>query len=79
DIEHAIIPNGVDDPTWGYVAPTNTSKGVALTKNFIDGLTEVINGRRPLADFDQLVKDWQTNGGNQIRAEYQQAIAAAAA
>ncbi|MBV8085706.1 MAG: hypothetical protein JO247_12935, partial [Chloroflexi bacterium] len=49
DIEHAIIPNGVDDPTWGYVAPTNTSKGVALTKNFIDGLTEVINGRRPLA------------------------------
>ena len=44
----------------------------------MDGITDILAARRPLTDYDQLVKDWQTNGGNQIRSEYQQAIAAAA-
>jgi hypothetical protein len=30
---------------------------------------DIIAGRRPLDDWDQLVKDWQTNGGNQIKTE----------
>jgi hypothetical protein len=36
-------------------------------------------GRRPMSDFDQLVKDWQANGGNQIRSEYTDAISASKA
>ena len=79
DIEHASIPYGLEDPTWGVLSPTNNGKGVTLNKGFSDGVTDILAARRPLTDFDQLVKDWQSNGGNQILAEYQQAIAAAAA
>jgi len=36
---------------------------------------DIIAGRRPLSDFDGLVSDWQTSGGNQIRTEFEQALA----
>jgi hypothetical protein len=49
-----------------------------LTQGVTDGITDVLVGRSPLGDFDQLVKDWQNNGGNQMRTELQQAIAASA-
>jgi hypothetical protein len=38
----------------------------------------MVVGRRPLTDYDQVVKDWQTNGGEVIRKEYQDSIAASA-
>ena len=40
-------------------------------------MTDVVTGRRPLTDYDQIVKDWLNNGGEQIRTEYQQSMAAA--
>ena len=33
------------------------------------GAQDIIAGRRPLSDWDQLVKDWQNNGGNQVKQE----------
>ena len=48
-----------------------------LNQTFLDGMTDIIAGRRPLVDFDDLVKDWAANGGDQIRTEFQQAIVAA--
>jgi hypothetical protein len=36
-----------------------------------------VAGRRPTADFDQLVTDWRNGGGDQIRHEYEQALTAA--
>ena len=47
-----------------------------LAQALTDGITDVLAGRRPMSDFDQVVKDWQNNGGNTIRTELQQAIAA---
>ncbi|MBV8085709.1 MAG: hypothetical protein JO247_12950 [Chloroflexi bacterium] len=78
DIEHASIPYGLEDPTWGVLSPTNNGKGVTLNKAFTDGVTDILAGRQPLTSFDQLVKDWQSNGGETIRQEYMKAIAAAA-
>ena len=66
----------VSDPTLGYVSATNQAKGAPVNMAFFDGLTDVLVGRRPLADFDQLVKDWATNAGDQIRKEYTEAMAA---
>lgn len=76
DYEHVAIPSGVEDPTWGLYAPTDSSKGVLLSQTFNAGLRAIVLGQRPLSDFDQLVKDWQTGGGNQIRIEFQQAATA---
>jgi putative aldouronate transport system substrate-binding protein len=51
---------------------------VPLALALTDSITDLLAGRRPMSDFDQVVKDWQANGGNAIRTELQQTIAAAA-
>ena len=76
DAEQLLIPLGVTDPTLGYYSPTMGSQGVVLQKRFMENLTEIISGQRPLGDYDQLVREWQDGGGNQIRSELQQAMAA---
>jgi putative aldouronate transport system substrate-binding protein len=76
DFEKLAIPLGVQDPTYGFFSNLNDSKGGVLSQAFIDGLTDILASRRPLADYDQIVKDWQNNGGNQIRSEFEAAVAA---
>jgi len=74
DAEKAVIPVAVSDPTFGQVSLTNFTKGFNLQQTMTDGLTDIIVGRRPLTDFDQMVKDWQANGGETIRKEYMDSI-----
>jgi hypothetical protein len=45
---------------------------------FYDGVREVIRSIRPMSDFDQLVKDWSRDAGDQIKKEYADAMAAKA-
>ena len=61
------------------MSSTFQAKGGLLLKNFTDALVDLVVGRRPLSDLDQLVNDWRANGGDQMRAEYEQAYAAARA
>jgi putative aldouronate transport system substrate-binding protein len=75
DFEKAAIAVGVADPTLGFASATLDTKGVPLFQALTDGITDVLAGRRPLSDFDQVVKDWQNNGGNAIRTELQQSLA----
>ncbi len=44
---------------------------------FWDGIRDVILSRRPMTDYDQLVSDWKTSAGDQVRKEYTDAMAAA--
>jgi putative aldouronate transport system substrate-binding protein len=41
-----------------------------------DRLTAIIGGREPMSDYDQMVKDWQSQGGDQVRKELEEALAA---
>ena len=75
EAEDALVPAGVMDATLGYYSPTNNAKGVLLTVRANDGLSEILQSRRPLSDLDQVIKDWQTNGGEDIRKEYLAAMA----
>ncbi len=75
DFETIAIPVGIPDPTWGLSSPTNEKSGVSLNQTMLDALTDITAGRRPLSDYDQALADWQNNGGNQIRMEFQQALA----
>jgi putative aldouronate transport system substrate-binding protein len=75
DAEHVLIPAGVNDPVFGLYSPTNGSKGVTIQRTMVDGITDIIAGRRPVADFDQLVNDWRSTGGDQIRKEFIDAVA----
>jgi len=78
DSEHMLMPSAVSDPTFGQVSVTNFSKGFTLTQAMNDGIVDLVVGRRPFSDYDQIVKDWQGNGGEQIRTEYQESIAGSA-
>ncbi|MBV8087044.1 MAG: hypothetical protein JO247_19730 [Chloroflexi bacterium] len=75
DAEQTLVPVGVADPSLGLYSTTSTSKEATADKTMADGLTEIIAGRRPLADFDGLVRDWQDAAGNQVRTEFMQALA----
>jgi putative aldouronate transport system substrate-binding protein len=77
DFEKIAVPLGVPDPSWGLWSPTNEKRGVPLNQTFMDGVTDIVAGRRPVTDLAGLVGDWRNGGGEQIRTEFQQAIAAA--
>jgi putative aldouronate transport system substrate-binding protein len=73
--EQVLLPPGLSDPTLGLPSPTNDTRGVKLNLAVMDALGDIVAGRRPAADYDQVVKDWQSNGGEQIRTEFQQQLA----
>jgi putative aldouronate transport system substrate-binding protein len=77
DAEHQVIPIGVADPTFGLISNMQLAKGFTLQQTITDTLNGVILGRQPLTDFDQAVKDYFASGGEQIRTEFQDALAGA--
>jgi putative aldouronate transport system substrate-binding protein len=72
----ALAPGGTFDPTVGLYSPTNQRLGVAIGQRVADGLIDIVAGRRPLTDMDQLVKEWRSGGGDTIRGELEQVYAA---
>lgn len=68
-----IFKVNLPNPTVGLYSPTDGSKGIGLRTAFTDGVNQILFGREPVSALDQLVKDWRTNGGDQIRKEYAQA------
>jgi putative aldouronate transport system substrate-binding protein len=51
--------------------PANYSKIITTTE---DKLNDVVRGRRPLADWDQIVKEWRATGGDEGRAFFEKAL-----
>jgi putative aldouronate transport system substrate-binding protein len=70
DAQHVLASMAVADPTAGYFSPTFLSRGRPLEAAVSDGINDIIAGRRPMSDYDGLLKDWPSNGGDTIRHEY---------
>ncbi len=75
DAEHAVMPFAVSDPTFGYSSATAFSKGKTVDQAMTDGINDILFGRRQFSEYDQLVKDWQANGGDTMRKEFMDSIA----
>jgi len=75
--QKVMDPVGVSDPSIGLFSRTNAAKNAVLTQAIIDGLTAIVKGTDPLTNYDPLIADWRKNGGDQIRAEFEQAFATA--
>jgi putative aldouronate transport system substrate-binding protein len=75
--DKALIAVGVEDPVASLYSETHAAKGSVVNQGFLAAMGDIIAGRRPLSDYDGLLKDWQSGGGNQIRTEFEQALAAA--
>ena len=75
--EQGWVPVLVDDPSLGLYSPTDTAKYAQLTAAFFDGIGEIVTGRAPLSNLNQLRDTWRSTGGDQSRTEYERAYAAA--
>jgi putative aldouronate transport system substrate-binding protein len=52
--------------------PANYSKIIQITE---DKINDVVRGRRPLGDFEQVVKEWRATGGDEGRAFFEKVLA----
>jgi putative aldouronate transport system substrate-binding protein len=77
DAEVIQVNAGVTDPTFGYYSPLASSKGTLAEMTFRQAAVDIVVGRRPMSDYDQIVKEWRASAGDQVRKEYLDAIAAA--
>jgi putative aldouronate transport system substrate-binding protein len=75
-VEQTLIPLGVADPTLGFYSLMHGNRGALRRLAMLEGVRDTIAGRRPMSDYDTLVKDWASSGGEQIRKEFSNAIAA---
>jgi putative aldouronate transport system substrate-binding protein len=76
--EKALLPVSQVDPTSTLYSNTFAAKGTVLAQLVADRVAEVVLGRAPVSSIDQLISDWRNQGGNQIRSEFERAIATVA-
>ncbi|MGH2363769.1 MAG: hypothetical protein ACRDHX_03850 [Chloroflexota bacterium] len=74
--EKALQEMGVQSPVVGLYSETDGEKGTVMAQKMGDGLNDIIFGRTAASSYDQLVKDWRSAGGDQMRAEYEKALQA---
>ena len=73
-LQEQQIQSSVADPTQGLYSPTWVSQGANLIKMQTDGYNAMLVGNQPLSYLSQLISDWKTQGGDQARKEFQQAL-----
>lgn len=73
-----ILPLAIPSPVAGLYSPTDGSKGGLLDQQTKDGVENIIYGRDAVSSLDQVINRWRSGGGDQIRAEYEQALQNAA-
>jgi putative aldouronate transport system substrate-binding protein len=72
--ELAMAPAGIQDPTLSLYSPSYANLNAKLKQAVYDGVSDIVQGRRPLSDLDSIIADWRSNGGNTIRDEYEAAL-----
>jgi ABC-type glycerol-3-phosphate transport system substrate-binding protein len=74
DAYATVIPKLVADPTANYTSPTWDSKGAgSLLTLRGDWIKDIVTGRRSMSSYQDLVKSYLAQGGEQARAEFEQA------
>lgn len=73
-ITEQAISQSVDDPTTGLYSPTQVTKAATLSAMQTDYFNAIVMGRKPVSAVDDLRSSWKSQGGDQIRSEYQKAL-----
>ena len=66
-----IIQTGktIENKVWGVQTETMKQSGTILSDILVEGFTKIIMGDEPIDYFDDLVKAWETAGGEQMTKE----------
>jgi putative aldouronate transport system substrate-binding protein len=77
--EHAYqlkaVPMTVANPAIDLFSNTNSVVGATLTTLITNAQQDVLQGRKPVSHWDDVVKQWRSGGGDKIRKEYEEAFA----
>jgi putative aldouronate transport system substrate-binding protein len=60
---------GIKNPAVSYLSPTSTEKGADLVKMRDEYFVKIVMGKLPIDAFDQYVKEWKSQGGEQMTKE----------
>lgn len=71
-----LVAIGIDNPTWGLTSLTAVEETVVLNQLRSERINAIVQGRESLDAIDQLISDWRSRGGDQIRQEYEETLAA---
>jgi len=76
DYQEATLPIQAPDPTLGLYSEAAASKENQLNRALTDVREAIMVGREPVSAWAAAVDTWRSEGGDEIRAEYEQAFAA---
>lgn len=74
--QERAVPVLVKDPTIGLYSDTASSKGGQLSERLKNAWMDIFAGRKPVTSWTEAVTSWRSNGGDQIRREYEESYAA---
>lgn len=70
-----MIPIMEQDPTLKVSSPTWDSKGYgSLYTLKLDGLKDIVSGRKPMSYYSELTKQYLAHGAEQARHEFEEAV-----
>jgi len=70
----ALMPTGVANASQGLYSEAAVGSGAVAARALTDVQTAIIQGARPVSDYDEALKQWQTTSGNQQRTELEAAL-----
>ncbi|HWK81707.1 MAG TPA: hypothetical protein VNP95_13130, partial [Thermomicrobiales bacterium] len=65
---------GIDDPTQVLFSQASIDNGPALNQIGADGISNIITGRQSVDTLGDLIDQWKSQGGDQTRQEFQEAL-----
>jgi putative aldouronate transport system substrate-binding protein len=74
EILKTAVINGIDDPTLILYSETNIAQGPVLNQLGMDSMTPIVTGRESIDGIQAAIDQWRSQGGDQIRNEYQEAL-----
>lgn len=77
DWEKAALKNSIADPSNGLVSATYSSQWASVSKPLGDAIAAITFGRKPLSDWDGLVKEAKSAGLDKMADEFAKEYAAA--
>ncbi len=72
--EEAMLAVVRFDPTLGLYSQTAFNQGIPAQTALYAGISDIVQGRRAIADLNGLVSEWRSSAGDKMRAEYEQGL-----
>lgn len=76
--QQQVVPIGIRNPAMGLRSDTWSAKATTLDKLRADSINAVVSGKRPLSDWDSIVKDFKSKGADRAAEEFAKEHEAAA-